>query len=112
MHVAHDLTTLLEIEIPGVRIDLLRERRIRPGPACGLLYLLAVAVVRLLGRRLAICSCQLLVERVQSVGFGVHAGAGGERSARAELGFRDIELPSADDGVCGKGRTGEAHCCK
>src|ERR1700694_5517917 len=74
MDVANDLAILLEIKVPSVCIDLLRERRIR-GPGRGLLLLLAVAVLHPVRHLLAICACQLLVERVQPVGFGIDTGS-------------------------------------
>src|SRR5882672_4203111 len=94
MDVANDLAILLEIKVPSVCIDLLPERRIR-GPARGLLFLLAVAVMHPVRHLLAICACQLLVERVQPVGFGIDTGPGREHCARAELRFRDVKLPGA-----------------
>src|ERR1700691_4178746 len=63
MDVANDLAVFLEIKGPSVRIDFLRERRIR-SPCRGLLLLLAVAVLHPVRHLLAICACQLLVERV------------------------------------------------
>src|SRR2546430_6951323 len=49
-------------------IDLLRDRRVR-GSSRGLLFLLAVAVLCVVGLLLAVCACQLLIQGVQPVGF-------------------------------------------
>jgi hypothetical protein len=108
MDVANDLAIRLEIKVPSVRIDLLRERRIRR-PGRGLLLLLAVAVLHPVRCLLAICARQLLVERVQPVGFGIDTGPGRQLCARAELRFRDIERPGTHDRVCGEGMTREEH---
>src|SRR6202043_3063648 len=83
MDVANDLAILLKIKVPSVCIDLLRERGIRArGRGRGLLYLLAVAVLDPVRLLLAICACQLLVERVQPVGFSVDTRSGGQGYAR------------------------------
>src|ERR1700722_6906107 len=102
MGVANDLAILLEIKVPSVCIDLLRERRIRRAGR-GLLLFLAVAVLHPVRHLLAVCACQLLVERVQPVGFGIDTGPGRELCARAELRIRDIERPGTHDRVCGEG---------
>jgi hypothetical protein len=77
MDMANDLAILLEIKVPGICVDLLAEGRLR-GVARGLLYLFTVAVLRPVRLLLAIRACQLLVERVQAIGFGVDTGAGGQ----------------------------------
>ena len=48
------------------------------GSPVGLLYLFTVTVLRPVRPLLAIRACQLLVERVQAIGFGVDTGAGGQ----------------------------------
>src|SRR5256886_11289989 len=68
VNVANNLAGLLENKVPGVCIDLLRDRRVR-GSSRGLLFLLAVAVLCVVGLLLAVCACQLLIQGVQPVGF-------------------------------------------
>jgi len=77
MDVANDLAILLEIKVPSVCVDLLAERRIRGSRRC-LLFLFTVAVLHPVRPLLAICACQLLVEHVQAVGFGLDTGAGAQ----------------------------------
>src|SRR5438132_332405 len=106
MHVANDLPLLLEIEVPGVRVDLFRVRRVR-ARGQGLLDVLAIAVLNPVRALLAVLAGQLLLERERAVGFGIEADSGGELCARAELRFRDVQLPHADDRIRGESRAGE-----
>jgi hypothetical protein len=77
MDMANDLAILLEIKVPSICVDLLAEGRIR-GAGRALFFLFTVAVLRPARRLLAIRTRQLLVKRVQAIGFGVDTGAGGQ----------------------------------
>jgi hypothetical protein len=101
MHMAHDFSALLELEVPGVRIDLLRMGGVRAPDRGLLLEVLAVAVLNAVQRLLAILARQLLLEGERPIGLGVNAGAGGQLCTRAELRFGHIQLPDADDRIRG-----------
>src|SRR5215469_5908865 len=103
MDVVNSLAIFLEIKIPGVCIDLLCGRRV-VGSTRRLLGLFALAELRPARRLLAICACEFLLHRVQTVCFGVDAAPGSQLCAWNELRFRHIELPGADDWIRSEGR--------
>jgi hypothetical protein len=98
VHMADHLAVHLDLEVPGVAVHFLRNGGIC-GP--GLLYFLTVPVLQLHRVFLAIRGHKLLIERVESCGFCVHALTGLRRRSRAKLRLCDIEFPGADNRVCG-----------
>src|SRR5579863_2683254 len=110
MNASNGLAVLLQLKIPRVRVDLLRECAIHGSGV--LLHFLTIAVLHAVRPFLAVGTGQFLLERVHSFGLGIDTSARGQLVTVAELGLLYIEFPRTHDRISSQRRAGDERPCK